>query len=70
MKLNSDSAGLYYQNVIESIHATEKYYQNFKKELNQVALSNIQKIIQLKENDEIRAMKSAEMYRNDKIHQI
>ena len=44
-RLNSDSTGLYYQNDIESIHASEKRYQNFKKESIEVALSNIQKII-------------------------
>ena len=32
-RLNSDSMGLYYQNDIESIHATEKQYQNFKKKV-------------------------------------
>ena len=45
-RLNSDSAGLYYQNDTESIHETEKRYQNFKKESIVVALSKIQKIIQ------------------------
>ena len=45
-RLDSDSTRLYYQNDIESIHATEKRYQNFKKESIEVALNNIQKIIQ------------------------
>ena len=53
-RLNSDSTGLYYQNGIESIHAIEKCYKNFKKESTEVAFSNIQKIIQREENDEIR----------------
>ena len=61
-KLNSDSTGLYYQNDIESIHASEKRYQNFKKESIEVALSNIQKIIQRKENDKIRALYGANNY--------
>ena len=39
--LNSDSKGLYYQTDIESIHASEKRYQNFKKETIEVALRNI-----------------------------
>ena len=52
-RLNSDSTGLYYQNDEESIHASEKRYQNFKKESFEVAISNIQKIIQRKENDKI-----------------
>ena len=30
-RLNSDSTGLYYQNDIESIHASGKCYQNFKR---------------------------------------
>ena len=51
-----DPTGLYYQNDIESIHASEKRYQNFKKESIEVALSNIQKIIQREENDKIRAL--------------
>ena len=45
-RLNSDSTGLYYQNDIESIHASEKRYQNFKKESIEVALSKSPKIIQ------------------------
>ena len=61
-RLNSDSTGLYYQNDIEFIHATEKHYQNFKKESIEVALSNIQKIIQREESDEIRALYGASNY--------
>ena len=59
---NSDSTGLYYQNDIESIHASEKRYQNFEKESIEVALSNIQKIIQREENDKIRALYGAGNY--------
>ena len=55
-RLNSDSRGIYYQNDIESIHASEKHYQNFEKESVEVALINIQKIIQREENDKIRAL--------------
>ena len=61
-RLNSNSTGFYYQNDIESIHALEKRYQNFKKESIEVALSNIQKIIQREENDEIRALCGAGNY--------
>ena len=61
-RLNSDSTGLYYQNDIESIHASEKRYQNFKKESIEVALSNIQKIMQSEENDKIHALYGAGNY--------
>ena len=61
-KLNSDSTGLYYQNGTESIHATKKRSQDFKKESIEVALSNIQKIIQRKENDKTRARYGAGNY--------
>ena len=66
-RLNSDSTGLYYQNNIEnndieSIHASEKRYQNFKKESIEVALSNIQKIIQHEKNDKIHALYGAGNY--------
>ena len=61
-RLNSDSTGLYYQNDIESIHASEKRYQNFKKESIEVALSNIQKIIQREENDKMRTLYGAGNY--------
>ena len=55
-------AGLYYQNDIESIHAPEKCYQNFKKEIIEVALRNTQKIIHRVENDEIRALSGSGDY--------
>ena len=61
-RLNSDSTGLYYQNDIEFIHASEKCYQNFKRESIEVALSIIQKIIQREENDKIRALYGAGNY--------
>ena len=61
-RLNSDSTSLYYQNDIEPIHASEKRYQNFKKENIEVALSNIPKIIQPEENDEICALYVAGNY--------
>ena len=40
----------------------KKQYQNFKKESIEVALSNIQKIIQREENDEIYALYGAGNY--------
>ena len=55
-RLNSDSTGLYYQSDIEFIHASEKRYQNFKKESIEVTLSNIQKIIQREKNDKMRTL--------------
>ena len=61
-RLNLDSTGLYYQNDIESIHASEKRYQNFKKESIEVAHSNIQKIMQRKQNHEICALYGAGNY--------
>ena len=61
-RLNSDSTGLCYQNDIKSIHEIEKRYHNFKKESIDVALSNIQKIIQCQENDEIYALYGAGNY--------
>ena len=61
-RLNLDSASFYYQKDIESIHASEKHYQNFKKESIEVALSNIEKIIQRKENYKIRALYGAGNY--------
>ena len=61
-RLNSDSTGLYYQNDIESIYASEKHYQNFKKESIDVALSESPKIIQCEKNDKIRALYVAGNY--------
>ena len=46
----------YYQNDMGSIHASEKLYQSFRKESIEVALSNVQIIVQREENDEIHAL--------------
>ena len=68
--LNSDCTGVYYENDIESIHALEKRYQKFKKESIEVALSNIQKIIQREENDEIYPLYGAGNYCLSLVYQI
>ena len=55
-RIDYDSEAFYYQNDIESIHAVEKRKQCFKKENIAAALSDIQSIVEHKEEDEIRAL--------------
>ena len=53
-RIGYDSEALCYQNDIWSIHAVEKRKQCFKKENITTALSNIQSIFKLEEEDQIR----------------
>ena len=53
-RIGYDSEALCYQNDIWSIHAVEKRKQCFKKENIATALSNIQSIFKLEEEDQIR----------------
>ena len=59
---NSDINGLYYQNDIESKHATEKRNQHFKKETILPAVFNLHAMIKGEENDEVRVIYDAGNY--------
>ena len=56
LRQSTDIEGLYYQTDIESKYAAEKRNQHFRKEIIEIAVSNLHALVKREENDEIRAI--------------
>ena len=56
LRQSTDIEGLYYQTDIKSKYAAEKRNQHFRKEIIEIAVSNLHALVKREENDEIRAI--------------